>query len=42
MPTKPARGNSLEVKVTLSVKFSLNNDSKEDETYEFTQEVGYE
>jgi hypothetical protein len=42
MPTKPARGTSLEVKVTRSVKCSLNNDSKEDETYEFTQEIDYE
>jgi hypothetical protein len=42
MPTKPKRGTSLEVKVTRSVKCSLNNDSKEDETNEFTQEVDYE
>jgi beta-glucanase (GH16 family) len=42
VPTKPARGTSLEVKVIRSVRFSLSNDSKEDETYEFTHEVDYE
>jgi hypothetical protein len=39
MPVKPPKGTSLEVKVTRPGNFSLSDDSKENETYEFTEGV---